>query len=238
MAGAGRLRRRALLRGATGLLATSTAGLLAACAGPDPERAAAGARTVRAAEVLVLHHAQGLTQGVLALARTLQQAGHVVHTPDLYLGRTFQTLDDGLAYARQLGLDELTARGVRSADRLPADLVYLGFSLGVLPAQELAQTRAGARGAVLLEACAPPSEFGSSWPVGVPVQVHGMSGDPHFAGEGDLAAARELVGQARDGALYLYPGDHHLFTDSSLPGYDAAAARLVTARVTAFLASH
>jgi dienelactone hydrolase len=125
---------------------------------------------------------------------------------------------------------------VRSADGLPAELFYIGFSLGVLPAQRLAQTRAGADGAVLLEACVPPSEFGTSWPAGVPVQVHGMAADPFFAGEGDIDAARGLVKEADDGELFVYPGDRHLFTDSSLPTYDADAAALVTERVLDFLA--
>jgi dienelactone hydrolase len=193
---------------------------------------------VQPADVLLLHHAQGLTEGVRAFANTLREAGHSVHAPDLYEGKTFPTLDDGLAYARQIGVDQVTERGVRSADGLPADLIYIGFSLGVLAAQDLAQTRPGARGAVLLEACAPPSEFGTVWPAGVPVQIHGMSGDPFFAGEGDLVAAKELVEQAHDGELFVYPGDRHLFTDSSLPTYDAAAASLVSKRVLTFLASH
>src|SRR5687767_8127614 len=138
----------------------------------------------RLAEIVLFHHVQGLTPGIVAIADELRAAGHTVHTPDMYDGRTFPTLDEGLAYARQVGFGEVQERGVRSADGLPADLVYIGISLGVMPAQRLAQTRAGARGAVLLEACVPPSEFGPSWPAGVPVQVHGMDADPFFAGEG------------------------------------------------------
>ncbi|WP_155374775.1 dienelactone hydrolase family protein [Catellatospora vulcania] len=187
------------------------------------------------AEVLLFHHAQGLTEGIRAFADRLRQAGHTVHTPDSYDGNVFPTLDEGVAYARQVGFGEIQERGVRAADALPADLVYLGFSLGVLPAQRLAQTRAGARGAVLLESCVPPSEFGGPWPADVPVQVHGMDADPFFAGEGDIDAARALVKEATDGELFVYPGDRHLFTDSSLPTYDAAAAALVTERVVGFL---
>jgi dienelactone hydrolase len=187
-------------------------------------------------EVLLLHHAQGLTEGVRALADKLRQAGHTVHTPDLYDGKTFATLDEGMAYAQQVGFGEILERGARAAEELPAELVYIGISLGVMPAQRLAQTRAGARGAVLLEACVPPSEFGGSWPAAVPVQVHGMDADPFFAGEGDIDAARALVKEADDGELFVYPGDRHLFTDSSLKTYDAGAAALVTDRVLDFLA--
>jgi dienelactone hydrolase len=187
-------------------------------------------------EVLMLHHAQGLTDGIRAFADQLREAGHTVHTPDAYDGHTFATLDEGVEYARQVGFGELQQRGVRSAEGLPAELVYIGVSLGVMAAQMLAQTRAGARGAVLLEACVPPSEFGTAWPAGVPVQVHGMDADPFFALEGDLDAARALVKEAEDGELFVYPGDRHLFTDSSLPTYQAEAAALVTKRVLDFLA--
>lgn len=187
------------------------------------------------AEVLLFHHAQGQTGGFLAFADRLRDAGHSVHTPDLYDGRTFATLDEGVAYAREIGFGQLLERGTAVAGDLPAELVYAGFSLGVMPAQRLAQTRAGATGALLLEACLPVSEFGESWPAGVPVQVHGMDGDPFFAAEGDLDAARALVEQADDAELFLYPGDQHLFADSSLPSYDEKAATLLTERVLAFL---
>ena len=114
--------------------------------------------------------------------------------------------------------------------------MHAGISLGVLPAQMLAQTSPGAKGAVLLEACVPVSEFGESWPVAVPVQVHGMEADPSFAGEGDVDAARELVAAAPEEAeLFLYPGDRHLFTDPSLPSYEPEAAALVLERVVRFL---
>lgn len=189
------------------------------------------------AEVVLFHHALGLTPGVGAFADQLRAAGHTVHTPDLYEGRTFDTLDEGVAHAAEIGFEEVMERGVRAADELPAGLVCAGISLGVMPAQKLAQTRPGARGALLLEACIPVSEFGDAWPDGVPVQVHGMDADPFFAGEGDVDAARTLVAQATDAELFLYPGDRHLFTDSSLPGYDKDAAALVTARVLAFLAA-
>ncbi len=188
------------------------------------------------AEVLLFHHAQGLTPGVVAFADTLRGAGHVVHTPDLFEGRTFGTLEEGMNYVGGVGFGKMVERGVRAAEGLPAELVYAGFSLGVLPAQMLAQTRAGARGALLFYACVPLGEFGESWPQGVPVQVHGMDADPIFVGEGDVDAARELVEAADDAELFLYPGDQHYFADSSLPSYDAGATALLTERVLAFLA--
>ncbi len=186
------------------------------------------------AEILLFHHAQGLTAGLKDFAGILRAAGHTVSTPDLFDGRTFDSLDDGLDYAGTLGFDVVVHRGVEAAADLPAGLVYLGFSLGVMPAQLLAQTRGGARGALLLHSCLPAGRFGG-WPAGVPVQVHAMDRDPFFAGEGDLDAARALTGAAADAGLFLYPGAEHLFADSSLPSYDAAATALLTRRVLGFL---
>ncbi len=192
---------------------------------------------VKMAEVLLFHHAQGLTPGVVAFADELRRAGHTVHTPDLFDGRTFDSIETGMEFVRELGFGEVMNRGARAVDGLPAGLVYAGFSLGVVPAQMLAQTRADARGALLFYACVPVSEFGASWPKGVPVQVHGMDSDPYFVGEGDIDAARSLVEQAEEGELFLYPGDQHYFADSSLPSYDAEATALLTERVLEFLAA-
>lgn len=135
------------------------------------------------AEILLYHHAQGLTKGVEAFAGELRQAGHTVHLPDLYDGHVFDTLDEGIAYASETGFDTLMERGVAAAAGLGNELVYAGFSLGVMPAQRLAQTREGAKGALLFHSCVPVSEFGEAWPAGVPVQVHGMDADPFFVGE-------------------------------------------------------
>ncbi|PRZ30181.1 dienelactone hydrolase [Antricoccus suffuscus] len=188
------------------------------------------------AEVLLFHHVQGLTSGVRAFADQLRSAGHTVHTPDLYDGRLFDDLDAGMAHVRQIGFETVIDRGVQEAQTLPEQIVYAGFSLGVLPAQKLAQTRSGALGALLFEACVPASEFGGPWPAGVPVQIHGMDADESFAGEGDIDAARALVADAEDAELFLYAGDRHLFTDRSLPSYDDQAARLVIERTLRFLA--
>ncbi len=186
------------------------------------------------AEVVLFHHAQGQTPGFLAFADDLRAAGHTVHTPDLYDGKTFASLDEGVANAQQVGFGTILERGVEAAEDLPSELVYAGFSLGVMPAQKLAQTRPGARGALLLSAALPASEFGS-WPEGVPLQIHMMEGD-EWAQE-DLPAARELVETVDGAELFLYPGDRHLFADSSLADYDEQAAAQLRERVLAFLES-
>lgn len=187
------------------------------------------------AELVVFHHAQGLTPGVAAFADRLRQAGHIVHMPDLFAGRTFGDLEQGMAFVEELGFGELMRRGERAVEGLTPELVYVGFSLGVVPAQKLAQTRSGARGALFFYSCVPVSEFGTPWPKEVPVQVHGMDADPIFVGEGDIEAARAIVEKADDGALFLYPGNQHLFADSSLPAYDAEASVLLMQRVLDFL---
>ena len=187
------------------------------------------------AEVVLFHHALGLTPGVVSFADELRSAGHTVHTPDLFDGRTFGSIDEGVGYAQEIGFQEVMDRGARAAEGLPADVVYAGFSLGVVVAQKLAQTRPGARGALLFYSCVPVSEFGTAWPDGVPVQIHGMDADPYFVDEGDIDAARGLVDSTKDAELFLYPGDQHYFADSTLPSYDPDATALLIERVLAFL---
>jgi len=184
------------------------------------------------AEVLLFHHAQGQTPGFLAFTDELRAAGHTVHAPDLYDGKTFPSIDEGVAYAKEVGFDTILERGRLAAEGLPSELVYAGFSLGVMPAQLLAQTRPGAQGAMLFSAAIPASEFGGPWPEGVPLQIHMMEDDPWA--EEDLPAARELE-ETAGAELFLYPGDQHLFADNSLPDYDEAAATLLKRRVLGFL---
>lgn len=187
------------------------------------------------AEVLLFHHALGLTEGMHAFADDLRAAGHTVHTPDLFAGRTFATIPEGVAHAQEIGFGTVMERGAEAAADLPAELVYAGFSLGVVPAQMLTQTRAGARGGLFFYSCLPTEEFGA-WPAGVPVQIHGMDADPLFMDEGDVDAARALVAETPEAELFLYPGDQHYFADRTLPSYDEPAATLLTERVLAFLA--
>jgi dienelactone hydrolase len=184
-------------------------------------------------EVVLYHHVQGLTEGVRSFGDELRRAGHTVHTPDMFEGRTFTTIEEGMAFAGEAGFGTLAGRGVAAAEAIGPGVVYAGFSFGVMPAQQLAQTRPGARGAVLMSGCLPVSEFGDAWPEGVPVQVHGKEGDPFF--EEDMEAARALVESAGGAELFRYPGEQHLFADSSLPAYDPAATKVLIERVLGFL---
>ncbi len=189
-------------------------------------------------EVVLFHHVQGLTDGVRAFADELRAGGHTVHAPDLFEGERPETVDAGVAFVKSMG-DALSQRADKVVADLPENLVYAGFSWGGSTAQELAQTRAGARGALLYESCMPITGDWAvgPWPDGVPVQIHGMEQDPIFGLEGDLEFARQLVETVGPelAELFVYPGDQHLFTDGSLPSYDADATALVVQRSLQFL---
>lgn len=191
------------------------------------------------AEVVLFHHVQGLTEGVRAFAEELRAGGHTVHTPDLFDGNRPTTLEEGVAHVQSLGDEVINERAERAVAALPEGLVYAGISFGAATAQRLAQTRPGARGALLYESCLPiTGEWAiGPWPDGLPVQIHGMDQDPFFALEGDIDAARELVATVGPelAEVFVYPGDRHLFTDSSLPSHDTDATSLVTKRSRDFL---
>jgi dienelactone hydrolase len=185
------------------------------------------------AEVLLFHHALGLTPGCLAFADELRAAGHVVHTPDLFEGNVFTELADGVGYAQRAGFGTIMERGQRAAESLPGEIVYAGFSLGVMPAQQLAQTRPAAKGVLLYHGAIPALEFGTAWPQGVPLQMHFMDRDPWA--EEDLPAARVLAEEVEGAELYVYPGSGHLFADPSSDAYDEQAASLLKERTLDFL---
>jgi len=191
------------------------------------------------AEAVLFHHVQGLTDGVRAFAQQLRASGHTVHTPDLFDGECPATIEDGIALVGRIGEDTIDQRVAEAIAVLPPDLVYGGWSFGGGIGQRLAQTRPGARGALLYESFVSLTAewaFGP-WPEGLPVQVHGMDKDPFFALEGDLDAAREMAEAVGPelAQVFTYPGDRHLFTDSSLPAYDPDATALVLRRSLEFL---
>jgi dienelactone hydrolase len=185
------------------------------------------------AEILFFHHARGLTPGCSSLADRWRAAGHVVHTPDLYEGRTFDSLDEGVAHARETGFMTIVERGRQAAEGLPERLVYAGASLGVMPAEALAQNRPGATGALFLHGAAPLDELGDgTWPAGVPLQLHTMEDDDW----GDVDVARALAEKVDGAEVFFYPGDRHLFTDDSIEEFDPQTAALVFERSLDFLA--
>ena len=191
------------------------------------------------AEVVLFHSALGLRPGVTAAADRLRAAGHNVHTPDYYDGEVFDDLDEGLRKRDELGYAEIAQRARDAVARLPAELVFAGFSLGAMPAELLAATTPGTRGAVLMHAAIPVKGFGGfgveRWPAGVPVQAHYAAEDP-WVEAGEVAALGDAVRGA--GAAFeehAYPGSGHLFADPDLPGYDRASSEAMWRRVLDFL---
>jgi len=186
-------------------------------------------------DVLLFHHSLGQTPAFEWFADRLRGAGHSVTTPDLFEGRTFETIDAGMGNVESIGFEHLIERGVRSADASPSAVVYVGISMGVLSAQKLAQTKPGALGAVFISSCVPTEYFSDGWPSSVPVRIYGMDADPIFVDEGDIDAARQIVATAPDAELITYPGHEHLLVQVTPPASDDAAANAVVAAVLAFL---
>ena len=183
-------------------------------------------------EIVLFHSAYGLRPAVLDFAEALRAAGHEVHTPDLYDGAVFDTLEAAVAKRDEVGIGGLIERASAAVEGLPNELAYAGFSMGCGPAQLLAQTRPGARGALLMHGALPSQALGVAWPADVPLEVHGMEGDALF----DVGIARQLVDEAADGTLHLHPGQAHLFADAGLPDYDEEAAALLRERALDFFA--
>jgi len=183
------------------------------------------------ADVIVFHHAQGLTPGVRAFADRLVAAGHRVMVPDLYDGETFDALDSGVTHAESIGFDTLLEHGAAVASTTDSSFVTIGFSLGVLPAQHLAQTHSRATGAVLCHAAIPLGVFADRWPPGVALQLHAAPGDRL----GDIDDARALAAAVPGADLYEYATTAHLVTDSSLPDHAPAIAEQIIERTLALL---
>jgi dienelactone hydrolase len=181
-------------------------------------------------DVILFHHALGVTDGMTAFADRLRDGGHRVTVGDLFGGKTFEEIEDGVAYEEELGWDEMIGRSEAAIAPLPPGVVIGGFSLGAVYGQRLAQTREGTLGALFYHGAMPPTEFGT-WPAELPLQVHASEGDAWF----DRGVGEQLASAAPDGELFLYPGSGHLFTDSSWHEYDEASTRLVVDRTLGFL---
>lgn len=185
-------------------------------------------------EIIVLHHALGLTAGVEAFGNALAVAGHDVVTPDLFDGATFDTVDAGVAHAQTIGFDAIAEIGARAADACGDQIVVVGFSLGVLPAQKIAQQRPGVAAAVLCHSAIPLGFFGETWPSGVALQIHAGERDPFV--EEDREAIDQLIGTAPNSELHWYDTSAHLVADATSTDYDAPLASLIVTRTLEFLA--
>ncbi|MET0523976.1 MAG: dienelactone hydrolase family protein [Nocardioides sp.] len=184
------------------------------------------------AEIVLFHHAGGLTEGVVSFAQTLRGAGHTVHTPDLFDGRTFADVHDGVAFADSVGEETFAARATEIVAPMAADVVYGGMSMGAARAAEQVLARPGAKGAFFLYGAVAPSWWGATWPAGVPSQAHVTEGDEWR--EPDAEA--EYLADVPGAELFVYPGSGHLFAEPGHPDHDEAAARLATERILSFVA--
>ncbi|WP_406197681.1 dienelactone hydrolase family protein [Kitasatospora sp. NBC_01560] len=188
------------------------------------------------AQILLLHSVYGLRPAVHAAADRLRTAGHTVHTPDLFEGRTFDDVEEGMAYKEELGSDELLRRAVGAAAPLLGSggaLVYAGLSLGGSLAQNLALADEKALGLLLLHGT---SDIREDAATSIPVQLHIAEPDP-FEPEDWLNAW--YLGMRKAGAdveVHRYRGAGHVFTDPDLPDYDAEAAEQAWAVALDFLA--
>lgn len=188
------------------------------------------------ADILLLHHARGLTDGVRRFADTLREAGHTVHAPDLYDGQVFADTEAGVAHAGVLGREVLSQRAAAAAADLPErGVVYAGMSMGCGYATWLAlQHRPGSAAGVLeLFGAVDPAWFDASWPDGLPAVAHQTLDDPWREAEADDGFRARVPG----GELVDYPGSGHLFLDDSTEDYDPVAARQATEHVLAWLAA-
>ncbi|WP_425953628.1 dienelactone hydrolase family protein [Xylanimonas sp. McL0601] len=182
------------------------------------------------AEVVLFHHAGGLTDGVRAFARMLQDDGHTVHTPDLFEGRTFPVTREGVAWADAVGEDVFAGRAAEAVASLPPHLVYGGMSMGAARAAEQVLARPGALGAFFLYGTVAPSWWEATWPAGVPSQAHVSAGDEFREPDAEAEYA-----QVPGAELFVYPGEGHLFAEPGHPDFDPTVAATATGRVLTFL---
>ncbi|HET9420995.1 MAG TPA: dienelactone hydrolase family protein [Nocardioides sp.] len=183
--------------------------------------------------IVLFHHVRGLTEGVAAFAQVLRDAGHAVHTPDVFDGRTFADIREGVAFVDSVGEDTFEARAAEIVAGLPTDVVYGGMSMGAARAAEQVLRRPGAKGAFFLYGAIAPSWWGATWPAGVPTQAHVTEGDEWREPE----AEAEYVADVPGAELFVYPGSGHLFAELGDPDYDEETARLATERVLSFLSA-
>jgi dienelactone hydrolase len=186
--------------------------------------------------IMLFHSDHGLTPGLRQAADRLRAAGHAVWTPDLFAGRTFDSVEEGMAFKTGIGKDELLRRAVlAAAPYSERGLVYAGFSLGASIAQTLALGDDKARGLLLLHGT---SDLAPGVQVdGLPVQLHVAEPDP-FETDDWLSAWYLQMGRAgADVEVYRYAGAGHLYTDPGLPDYDAEAAEATWRVALGFLDS-
>ncbi|MFD3944573.1 dienelactone hydrolase family protein [Streptomyces sp. NPDC058579] len=187
-------------------------------------------------DIMLFHSTYGLRPAVEAAAERLRAAGHQVHVPDLFGGRTADTVEEGMALQKEIGKEELLKRAIlAAAPYSERALVYAGFSFGASVAQTLALGDDKARGLLMLHGTSDIAENASA--DDLPVQLHLADPDP-FESHDWLTSWYLQMGRAgADVEVYRYPGAGHLFTDPDLPDWDEAAAEQTWTIALAFLES-
>jgi len=153
--------------------------------------------------------------------------------PDLFDGRTFENVETGVEHAQSIGFDNIVERGFEAGRNMPGSYVVVGFSLGVMPAQRLAQQDPRVGGAVLCHAIVPVDHFGDGWPEPLPLDIHMSDDDPWC--EEDGVVAREVAASVPGVRLYRYRGSGHLIADSSSPDHEVEQGNLVIDRIVDFV---
>ncbi|MGW0733376.1 dienelactone hydrolase family protein [Streptomyces sp. NPDC002851] len=187
-------------------------------------------------DIMLFHSAHGLRPAVHAAADRLRAAGHEVHVPDLYDGRTTETVEEGMKIKEEIGSDELLRRAVAAAaPHSERGLVYAGFSLGGSLAQNLALADEKAKGLLLLHGT---SDIADDAAVDeLPVQLHVADPDPFEPHDWLNAWYLRMRRAGADVEVFRYAGAGHLYTDPDLPDHDAEAAEETWRVALGFLAS-
>ncbi|MFF2654669.1 dienelactone hydrolase family protein [Streptomyces sp. NPDC058045] len=187
-------------------------------------------------DIMLFHSTFGLRPAVHAAADRLRAAGHEVHTPDLFDGRTCESVEEGMELRDGLGREELLRRAVlAAAPYSERGLVYAGFSFGASVAQTLALGDAEARGLLLIHGTSDIADSASA--DGLPVQLHVAEPDPFETDDWLSAWYLRMSRAGADVEVYRYPGAGHLYTDPDLPDYDAEAAESTWRTALGFLDS-
>jgi len=184
------------------------------------------------AEILLFHHAYGLTDGLRALAARLIAEGHTVHCPDCYAGVTFRNIDDGVKHLQRIGHDAVEEVARRSAREFRNADVVMGFGLGAMQAQLLAQDLRRIRGCLLMGGAFTPSALGGMWRSNTSLEIH-LSDPDEWVQPAELEG---LLYHAPHANVYRYTNKGHLFIDECSRDYDADAADLFEERLETWLA--
>lgn len=187
--------------------------------------------------IAIFHSALGVREGVRDAARRLSDAGHDPYIVDYYGDyRSFDDHPSAADYVNKVGFPALMQAAVDGVADLPDGFAVLGFSNGSGMAEYVA-TRRSVTKAVLGSGTLPLAMMGAgAWPAQTAAQIHYAADDP-FRNDEWLESVIDSVRSsgAPLEAYTEYPGDGHLFTDSTLPDYDEANTELFWKRVRAFL---